>query len=517
MPPIGERPPADAFQSHKYVVDTRSQFGVSGHSMGNSFSTQSVQLPDDLPETLDKWSKQIHAYIVDAGDDLDSRDLARRILPATVRSTNPRTFLIGASLQAPVARALVHAHPLLIEEGIELVTNLAMTLGDDLRPFLIKVIKIIMHDTKCSQKLCIQSLARLAVFDITCIAECFGECIYLDGTSTTFLGFLDDVAHDLGRMRQMYYHILRSVVDGPTLVHLGPDAYDILLRLLLDCLCQFREPLRQNVVVVMHRALESEKFPSLWANGWDKATKKRFKDALPESRRIAKLWAMEKYAESPPPRRHWVKASGQPPAAPSPSIGTAKRRPLSSIGRLPNDVDISSIPGDLSHVDAMLFDDDTLPPRPEPPPRRPTPKKRSTPRVATVPPLVFPSSPAKSAWTTAHLTWRWDVNHVLWGVLLVSLVFAFLGATHGMLAFAQDFEAWKQRIALGDYQSSIDRSEREVHRAAWRLKELARGVTQTTAKAPQWTEDHAHARAISAAWDAIHTQLQPPGSTSPAP
>ncbi|CAK4640449.1 unnamed protein product [Aphanomyces euteiches] len=378
--------------------------------MGNK-SSASVAKSEELADTLASWTRHIHDYVEKTGGVYDPDDLARRI----------------RFVSRPLAQALVNSHPVVVEDAFAFVTTLAAELGDHLRPFLVKIIAILINDTKCSRSQCIQSLARLAYFDITCISECFTTHIALDG-----------------RLRQMYYHVLRTVVEGPVLVQLELPAYAVLLDLLLDCLENFREPLRQKMAVVMQFALQSEKFPTIWASHWDTKTKLRYKKSLPECRQIAKLWAVETYATSPPraprpARRQTVPGSTVPTVPPLFSATSAAsparpKRPFSHIGRKLNESVLSSIPGDI-----------------------------------------------------------------------------ITGVVHSFLAFSQDFEAWKHRVALDDYQTSIDRSEREVLRVSWKLKEMARASAKDhKAATTDWTHDHAQAKAISKAWQIIQDQLAAP-------
>ncbi|CAK4175178.1 unnamed protein product [Aphanomyces euteiches] len=471
-----------AFSSYSNQVE-------SSTVMGNK-SSASVAKSEELADTLASWTRHIHDYVEKTGGVYDPDDLARRI----------------RFVSRPLAQALVNSHPVVVEDAFAFVTTLATELGDHLRPFLVKIIAILINDTKCSRSQCIQSLARLAYFDITCISECFTTHIALDG-----------------RLRQMYYHVLRTVVEGPVLVQLELPAYAVLLDLLLDCLENFREPLRQKMAVVMQFALQSEKFPTIWASHWDTKTKLRYKKSLPECRQIAKLWAVETYATSPPraprpARRQTVPGSTVPTVPPLFSATSAAsparpKRPFSHIGRKLNESVLSSIPGDISSHTI-----DPFPPSFQPPPASvPTPVATSAsvaaasvaiPAAAPPRPVSEPLLPSKPAppppphpapinpSVFPHPSWH------VWALHWIRQHF---------LAFSQDFEAWKHRVALDDYQTSIDRSEREVLRVSWKLKEMARASAKDhKAATTDWTHDHAQAKAISKAWQTIQDQLAAP-------
>ncbi|KAG9403871.1 hypothetical protein AC1031_005365 [Aphanomyces cochlioides] len=510
-----------AFSSYSNQVESSTVMGNKSSTVMGNKSSASVAKSEELADTLASWTKHIHDYVGKADGVYDPDDLVRRI----------------RFVSRPLAQALVNSHPLVVEDAFAFVTTLATELGDHLRPFLVKIIAILINDTKCSRSQCIQSLARLAYFDITCISECFTTHIALDG-----------------RLRQMYYHVLRTVVEGPVLVQLELPAYAVLLDLLLDCLENFREPLRQKMAVVMQFALQSEKFPTIWASHWDTKTKLRYKKSLPECRQIAKLWAVETYTTSPPrpprsARRQTVPGSTVPTVPPlfsatSVASPAHPKRPFSHIGRKLNESVLSSIPGDISSHTI-----DPFPPSFQPPPASiPTPVANSA-SVATTasvaaaasvatpaaaPPRqvsehVLPSKPAPPSphpapvnssvfthpsWHVWALHWirqQWQSRSFVWGLMFVSILFAVTGVAHSFLAFSQDFEAWKHRVALDDYQTSIDRSEREVLRVSWKLKEMARASAKDhKAATTDWTHDHAQAKAISKAWQTIQDQLAAP-------
>ncbi|RHY01533.1 hypothetical protein DYB28_008161 [Aphanomyces astaci] len=93
---------------------------------------------------------------------------------------------------------------------------------------------------------------------------------------------------------------------------------------------------------------------------------------------------------------------------------------------------------------------------------------------------------------------------LMWMLVMASVLFGICGVLHAVLVYAQDFEAWKVRIALSDYQVSLDRCEREIQRVTWQLETMARDPVD---QSHEWTQDHATAKAISTAWQAIHDQV----------
>ncbi|RHY51308.1 hypothetical protein DYB34_010735 [Aphanomyces astaci] len=387
----------------------------------------------DPTDRIKIWKKQIHDYIQASGSTYDRSDLARRIVP----------------LARPVAAILVHVHPLAVQEGFEFITSVVTEVGlPHIRPLLVAVITSLIHDTKCSQSQCIASVARFAIFDVTCIAECFVPHIALDG-----------------RMRQMYYHVLRTVVDGPSaLLLMEMDQYDMLLHVILECLEHFRDPLRQQMAVVMQVALDHEHLLVLWRSHWDVATKRRYVAAMPDSRRLAKLWAPKKRRaqERLPLRRHFSE------------IGKKALDESDLLSSIHHDDDDGN---DVRHS----TNEDTID------------QINSTKQMATI---------QNDLHDEVHRFY--NMGGLMWMLVMASVLFGICGVLHAVLVYAQDFEAWKVRIALSDYQVSLDRCEREIQRVTWQLETMARDPVD---QSHEWTQDHATAKAISTAWQAIHDQV----------
>ncbi|RHZ00673.1 hypothetical protein DYB26_012673 [Aphanomyces astaci] len=387
----------------------------------------------DPTDRIKIWKKQIHDYILASGSTYDRSDLARRIVP----------------LARPVAAILVHVHPLAVQEGFEFITSVVTEVGlPHIRPLLVAVITSLIHDTKCSQSQCIASVARFAIFDVTCIAECFVPHIALDG-----------------RMRQMYYHVLRTVVDGPSaLLLMEMDQYDMLLHVILECLEHFRDPLRQQMAVVMQVALDHEHLLVLWRSHWDVATKRRYVAAMPDSRRLAKLWAPKKRRaqERLPLRRHFSE------------IGKKALDESDLLSSIHHDDDDGN---DVRHS----TNEDTID------------QINSTKHMTTI---------QNDLYDEVHRFY--NMGGLMWMLVMASVLFGICGVLHAVLVYAQDFEAWKVRIALSDYQVSLDRCEREIQRVTWQLETMARDPVD---QSHEWTQDHATAKAISTAWQAIHDQV----------
>ncbi|RHY41801.1 hypothetical protein DYB38_014234 [Aphanomyces astaci] len=510
MAPTGDRLNESDLQLH-HLAETSNQLETSSSSsaatwMGNISSASSSAVASSTKDPTDRikiWKKQIHDYIQASGSTYDRSDLARRIVP----------------LARPVAAILVHVHPLAVQEGFEFITSVVTEVGlPHIRPLLVAVITSLIHDTKCSQSQCIASVARFAIFDVTCIAECFVPHIALDG-----------------RMRQMYYHVLRTVVDGPSaLLLMEMDQYDMLLHVILECLEHFRDPLRQQMAVVMQVALDHEHLLVLWRSHWDVATKRRYVAAMPDSRRLAKLWAPKKRRaqERLPLRRHFSeigkKALDESDLLSSihhdDDDGNDVRHSTNedTIDQINSTKQMATIQNDLHdevhRVNRPRTSSNPLPshPKPRKPKQQHSPLQRATASFTSAPPP--PSSPSPSSppvvpspscppysWSVQR-TWTqfYNMGGLMWMLVMASVLFGICGVLHAVLVYAQDFEAWKVRIALSDYQVSLDRCEREIQRVTWQLETMARDPVD---QSHEWTQDHATAKAISTAWQAIHDQV----------
>ncbi|ETW02836.1 hypothetical protein H310_05316 [Aphanomyces invadans] len=537
MGPIRDRADESDLQLH-HLEDSSNQLDENDYEpssssawMGNGSSASSSAASCREPaERIKSWKGQIRDYIKVHGAKYDRSGLVHQLLPIT----------------KSLASVLAHTHPLAVQEGFEFITSVATEVGvEAVRPLLEATITHLLHDTKCSQSQCITSVARFASLDIVCIANCFISHVQLNG-----------------RMRQMYYHVLRTIVDGKsTLALMEVDQYATLLFLLLECLENFRDRLRQQIAVVMQVALDNDKLNVVWNSQWDLTMKRRCMAAMPDCRRIAKLWARDNYYSSPPqPSRPSTTrpAQDQPP--------TPYRRPFTAIGKTLDDSDLSSIhfqeefdgAKDPRQVQNAATVETYEPTRhhcktspgahyvmspaseaPVPPPhkrhteaprseaaaKRPSPAKVSWGASTTPIPSITTSSafaPVSSS-TRLGMWWRqyYNAGGVMWTLVILSVVFAISGVAHAVLTFSQDFEAWKVRIALSDYHASLDRTERDIQRAMRRLEALTREMADPAGSmAEAWDQDHKLAQAITSAWHSIqHDVISAPShhDTSSSP